>query len=491
MRLDDITINIRPRSPWEAIDLGLRLIQVYWRPIYRSWLAITLPLFILINLLLPDAMWLAGLIIWWLKPFYDRVVLHVLSRELFGESVSVRETLRCLPRLLKTGLLLNLTLLRLAPGRSFTLPVWQLEGLRGKPRRGRLRVLMAHTAGRAYWLLFVCANLEFIMLLSLYGLIYMMLPQNSGFEAMSPLLADDAHYWMDLVSNGLYLLAISIIEPFYVAAGFMLYINRRTELEAWDIELVFRRLAQRLKGLATAALVVLVVALGLGQIPSAQATEPPPAPLPASASGRVIEEVLASEDFATTRSMSLWLPKNLELTEDEESLEDDALFPWLPVLMADGLKLLLVLLVLGLGIYLLKNRHTWLGTRDRDAKPAEPPATLFGMDLQPDSLPDDIAAEARRLWQAGQGRAALGLLYRGSLSRLVNEYQLALHDSMTEGDILQAARAEPLAKPLVEYLSHLTRAWQSVAYAHRPPDDPEALGLLDHWNGYFELRSDR
>jgi hypothetical protein len=37
-----------------------------------------------------------------------------------------------------------------------------------------------------------------------------------------------------------------LIEPFYIAANFGLYINRRTQLEAWDIELSFRKMAARL-----------------------------------------------------------------------------------------------------------------------------------------------------------------------------------------------------------------------------------------------------
>ena len=38
-----------------------------------------------------------------------------------------------------------------------------------------------------------------------------------------------------------YVLAVLFLEPFYVAAGFGMYLNRRAELEAWDIEQEFRR----------------------------------------------------------------------------------------------------------------------------------------------------------------------------------------------------------------------------------------------------------
>jgi hypothetical protein len=44
-----------------------------------------------------------------------------------------------------------------------------------------------------------------------------------------------------IISSIAYAVAVACLEPFYVAAGFGLYINRRVELEAWDIEQEFRR----------------------------------------------------------------------------------------------------------------------------------------------------------------------------------------------------------------------------------------------------------
>jgi hypothetical protein len=45
-----------------------------------------------------------------------------------------------------------------------------------------------------------------------------------------------------------YLAAVALVEPAYVAAGFALYLGRRTVLEGWDIELEFRRLSDRIEG---------------------------------------------------------------------------------------------------------------------------------------------------------------------------------------------------------------------------------------------------
>ncbi|NNF97018.1 MAG: DUF4129 domain-containing protein, partial [Halobacteria archaeon] len=112
--------------------------------------------------------------------------------------------------------------------------------------------------------------------------------------------------------------------------------------------------------------------------------------------------------------------------------------------------------------------------------------TLFGMDIQPASLPKDIAAESRRLWQDGQHRQALSLLYRGSLSRLVNNHLLELNDSMTEGDVLNCARSASLPDDLLSFLQQLTLAWQTVAYAHRQPAENKVDSLLKDWPNHFE-----
>ena len=43
-----------------------------------------------------------------------------------------------------------------------------------------------------------------------------------------------------VMSSCAYAAVVLFIEPFYVAAGFGMYLNRRVELEAWDVEQEFR-----------------------------------------------------------------------------------------------------------------------------------------------------------------------------------------------------------------------------------------------------------
>ena len=88
-------------------------------------------------------------------------------------------------------------------------------------------------------------------------------------------------------------IAVSIVEPVYVAAGFSLYLNRRAILEGWDIELSLRRLDTRLRGLRAAAVVVLALACALAA--------PPPAAASEKSAKAEIKEVLKAPEFQTAK----------------------------------------------------------------------------------------------------------------------------------------------------------------------------------------------
>ena len=65
MQLEDLKIALRPRRPWEAIDLGLTMVQAWWLRLFAVWVAITLPVFLLINLLVDHPFW-SFAFMWWL-----------------------------------------------------------------------------------------------------------------------------------------------------------------------------------------------------------------------------------------------------------------------------------------------------------------------------------------------------------------------------------------------------------------------------------------
>ena len=141
MDLDRMTVRMRPRLAWEAIDLGFAMARQWFMPLWLLWFCSALPIFGLALLLFHDRPWLVILLVWWLKPLYEPPLLFWLSRALFAESPARLTVLRQWPRITWPQLLANLSWRRLSPNRSFYLPIGMLERLSGKRRRGRISLL--------------------------------------------------------------------------------------------------------------------------------------------------------------------------------------------------------------------------------------------------------------------------------------------------------------------------------------------------------------
>ncbi|RMG57000.1 MAG: DUF4129 domain-containing protein, partial [Gammaproteobacteria bacterium] len=457
MQLDRLVIRLRPRGPWEAIDLGVRLYQRHFTATLWPWLLLAVPFGTVIALLFPQHDWVLALLLWWLKPLWDRLFLAVYSRGLFGEQPRLADTLRHFRASLRPGLLWQLTLGRFDPRRSFTLPVYQLERLGGRRRRTRISGLARRAGSQAGWLTLVGIHLEWVVTLGLYGLILMLLPESLTEDLLGQFFSDESPLWTGMLSNASYVLVLAIVEPLYVATGFMLYINRRVELEAWDLEIGLRRLVDRLAPVArAAALVLLVITVPAGGLRAATEGAGDETP------ERVMQQVLADPVFGHTEERTYWLPKfDFQFKKDDKSTPDAPLID--RILVLELLRGLLIALTAGALLWLLLR----LARQPRDGAPEEtlPPEVLMGLDITPESLPDDPFAEARRLWQAGQQRAALALLYRATISRLVHDQGLSVQDGDTEGDLLRRSRPV-LEAEAWHCLQQLTHAWQQVAYAH-------------------------
>jgi hypothetical protein len=236
MQIDAIALTLRPRSMWEGCDLGVQLLHFRIRSVYACYLAVAVPTFLVCLATYPLEPWLPTLLVWLAKPWLDRAVLFALSRALFGESTGLADLWAARERVLRPDLL-TLFLMRLSASRSFKLPIVQLEGLAGRALRERVRQLTLRHRGVARAMTLAFANAELALCSSVLILRVLLAPHVFGFESGWLTAATRA----GLVSSIAYVLAVAFLEPFYVAAGFGLYLNRRVELEAWDIEQEFRR----------------------------------------------------------------------------------------------------------------------------------------------------------------------------------------------------------------------------------------------------------
>ena len=150
MNVRDLSIVLRPRSSWEAVDLGTGLAKRYYRDLFRMGLVGFGPFFLLLALLCWKLPLLLPLVIWWLKPVFDRFYLHYLSRRIFGQEVTVKETWGEWKRLLFKGNFSLLTWRRFLVNRSMVLAVSDLENLTGATRGAR--VVMSCRVWEEEWL---------------------------------------------------------------------------------------------------------------------------------------------------------------------------------------------------------------------------------------------------------------------------------------------------------------------------------------------------
>ena len=513
MRLNDASMAIRPRTAWEALDLGILLARRHAALLMGSWALVTLPIFALFSLLFWQHPTLSLLLFWWFKPLYERLPLFILSRALFGDTPSLRQSITTLPPLLRPQWFSSVTWRRFSVTRSFDLPVLQLEQLAGSARQQRLAVLGQRDSRAASWLTLVGMHLEMGLWFGALALMYMLIPQQmlADWNWQDLLGMSGDWLWFEHLSNLLYALVLVVWEPIYVASGFSLYLNRRTTLEAWDIELTFRRLQTRMKSL----LPVLLVGLGLwllsppemalaatgaeGTTQAIEASGPDSnrllkQPLTSKEASERIDELLDQPPFRNRETVTRW-----RFTEESsgepgwlarllERLLRSDLLTQRPDTLASMIEVFLWAALFGLTGWLLWRYREWIKLyvtpgQLRIRKRQATPAVLFGLDLQPESIPADVVAEVQRLWHQ-HPREALGLLYRAFLSRLLHEQQLPLKSSHTEGEILQLLRLE--ARPeLLEYAEALTRHWLRLAYGHQLPPERTRDELCERWRALF------
>jgi hypothetical protein len=116
------------------------------------------------------------------------------------------------------------------------------------------------------------------------------------------------------------------------------------------------------------------------------------------------------------------------------------------------------------------------------------PSHVRELDIRPDSLPDDLPAAVRALWQRGQARAALSLLYRGALSRLVHEHGVPVRASSTEGECATLA-ARHLDAAGGDFVTRLIGLWQLAVYGARLPESQAVLAACDEFDLHLPRRT--
>lgn len=470
MRLEDVTAEIRPRSDWEAVDLGMALVRRdFWRCLVVWWLAMSPCVLAFWWLRDHPILWL--LIFWWFRPAGSRMVLFELSRRLFGEVPSWRAVWREIPRAWVRRFFYRFVVARLSPWIAMTLPIEDLEGLRGKPYRIRCNQIVRRGESAVMWSYFVAELAAGWFGLAILMIAAMLLPQGQDggwqewVDSWNPDTPMDIPVQITRTVCICYALAMSLADIFLTGSGFGIYLNNRTWIEGWDVELAFKRLAARL-GKSVVAVLLAALFLTSAGLSGAEAGGDP---------SEVIREVKEDPAFVVHTVKQ----KVFDPTKKEWNWSLGSAPPWL----GDLLTISAIGLLVGLIAWLVwKYRHVFGNLEPGDGGDVAPKAArvVMGLDVSPETLPDDIPGTALRMWREGRHHDALGLLYRGAIARVIGSAGVEIHESDTEGDCLRRVdRAGGAAHP--GYFRGLTEAWLQVAYAGGRPADAEVEVLCATW----------
>jgi len=321
------------------------------------------------------------------------------------------------------------------------------------------------------WLYFIADTAAAWLGLGLLGLVLMFLPQGQdggwqlALESWDPNHPTDIPVLISRVVAFCLMAAVSLTDIFVIGAGFGIYINNRTWLEGWDVELAFKRLAKRL---GKVALVFLTFGIAISSIGHA-ADDPQ----------TVISEVKAEPEF-----------KVHTVTDKVPTPKSSGMWDWLDFLgnfgsAMEAMGTIFFIAVIGLLIGLLvwicwKFRHAFTkqggGARVEKVRPSA--RVVMGMEVTRESLPDNIPNAALVLWGQGRHHEALALLYRGAISNVIRNHHVEILESDTEGDCLRRV-GDAGVHP--GYFKALTHAWSHLAYAGVRPAETEVRSLCGDW----------
>lgn len=472
-------INFRRRSVWESFDLGVHLVVKRLFFYMALYFVAVLPLYVLSTIIFFNNPTWSLVVIWWLKPMFEAGLVLALSKQALGEKLSFSGSLKSTWRMcFRYRIIGDLLIRRLSSKRAIILPITVLEKVTGERHKTRRREISYRTGSSSSMLMLFGVHFESILL---YGCILLLswilfkdltqnfLPQQpfnlKYIEALADWFMRADHHWIWHVFNLLYVLVLSFWEPLFVAMCFALYLQVRTETEAWDIGLVFNQLAERLRNVGMAILMGFIFSGSVLVSDIANAETPP--------NRQQVEQTqqksVGSKPFGRVESENSRIWK-------EKKFNKSSSYTHAPS-FGNVLLFMLIISAIGGALYLMWKLQLFKSNVE-DEKP-QVVERIFGMDVRRESLPENLTDVARNLAKT-DARAAISLLYRGLLVHLIHQERATLRDSMTEQEILNLVQAKHIH--LSEITERFTKTRIASAYAHIQADEAHILQLCNDYD---------
>jgi hypothetical protein len=496
---------LRRRNGWEACDSGVLLFRRNYRPLLLFTGIPILALAAAIRFFSGAPLFVSWLALWWLKPLWDRLALHIVSVRFFEPESSLRRLFSGLWRTVFRGLCGDLLWRRFSPWRAARLPVRVLETPAEKTEgkisrrnyRQRISSLSGGGLGFCVFLTFFGSVLEEAVITgeAFFGVIMWQmfgLPFQFGLLELVQLF--------EPVLLALYGMNLALLEGLYVCMGFGLYIRSRVEVEGWDIQLLLQKAASSAsasaaKSFAPKALLVFAFfsVFSIFSIGRAFPEDGFPAAGTAAVPLDALDGVLASPDFGGTReTWGIRLKQEPEPKEEaEKSASSSEPAAWYKRFRELSSLALRFVLVAGIVFFVIFSCYRLF--RMKKNRAAGTSGKFYGNAAPSPDKPRELLERARLHYRQGNTREAWALCFRAARAACGISKNLVFPPGATEYNCLALVRESVSDK--AEGFARLVQHWVHFAYAGKLPPHgafEEALGFgysLIGENGEGETRA--
>ncbi len=463
-------LKLRLRSNWEACDSGILI----WRnSIGYILVFMGIPFILLVALLAflnPQLRIFGTLIIWWLKPFFDRFILQVISVRFFRNDADMKRICQGLLKNTLRGLFGDITWRRFSIYRAARMPIRILEGNKGTMVSRRIRNLKK-------------GGLDFCALLTSMGIVIEIGVFGGFAYLLYSFFGRYADVTLDIFSDyasqvslaGLFIASLTffIVEPLYMCMGFGIYINSREDVEGWDIELAFNSFIKdkqqpepaKIKNGIMVNLIPLIISILMlfSLVPRTVQAEEWYQVNSEEMPAEVLDDVLASKDFGDSYTTK-WV-KFKERNSERDSPNFNFDFKDIKDVLGFILRALLVLAIVGVlvfaGYRLFKMRKTLFADKPVPWKKGIVPGFVRQED------PEVLMEEAKKLFAAGQIRKAWASCLSAALRLYADPGNIMFAPNDTESDCLVRINNSVLWGK--EGSARLVLNWIKLAYAGIEP----------------------
>ncbi len=458
----------RNRNNWEALDLGHHIFKDQAFKLIALWFCVSLPFFLVLSLVFWNHPFWAVFFLWLFKPMFEAGILTVVSNSIFNQYSSFKTDLKHAFRLcFRPRIIGDLTWRRLSTHRSLLLPINTLEHLQGKRFSQRANEIRRASGSQATWLSFFGVNIEMILSTGLGFLLLWLLFDNpveyviapefrlfkSIWQIMQLFWSTDNLNLYEHTYNLIYFLVLCFWGPIYVTCGFSLYLQSRTQLEAWDLKVSFQDIAKRLAQSLSAFAIICILSILPNQYSMAKNIE------------QEQRAVLTEKPLPYIDKTTKWCWKTCDKAQSTPEKPQPTNLPNAPDIDFRSILFVILAIIVIVGLFYAVSKMQGLSKTNRTkTKAHDIPDTLFGLDIAPESLPDNPLQAALNYAKNNDFQGALSILYRTALIQLLHQQHLPIQKSTTEGEVLQLVAQHAPNK--LAYLQALTLAWQQVTYGH-------------------------